>query len=382
MYKGLSSRPLKFQFRHQICSDSLGARIVLQPYQQNHIPVHLQQRAQLYHNKSSAYRPKFIHLRADMSPTKLLTVFGATGNQGGSVVKSVLNHPTLSKEYKIRAITRDPSKPNAQALAAKGVEPVKADMEDAESVKHALEGSYAVFAVTNYWEKASKELEIQQGKTIADAAKAAGVKHLVWSALPNTTKLTNGVLKHIEHFDSKAEVAEYIESVKGDMVATYFMPGFYMSNIKGSIKPGQDGVPTLAMPWDASETKVALFDTATDTGTFVAGILSQDPKSVDGLYVPAVSQWVTPNEIVQTITKVSGTEVKFHSVPEKVWQSFLPMPEKMAQELAENMVLVREYSYYGKGAEKEQAKADEKVLAGAKTVSWEEFVKANGPWKW
>jgi hypothetical protein len=136
------------------------------------------------------------------------------------------------------------------------------------------------------------------------------------------------------------------------------------------------------MPWDASETKVALFDTATDTGTFVAGILSQDPKSVDGLYVPAVSQWVTPNEIVQTITKVSGTEVKFHSVPEKVWQSFLPMPEKMAQELAENMVLVREYSYYGKGAEKEQAKADEKVLAGAKTVSWEEFVKANGPWKW
>jgi uncharacterized protein YbjT (DUF2867 family) len=317
-----------------------------------------------------------------MSPTKLLTVFGATGNQGGSVVKSVLNHPTLSKEYKIRAITRDPSKPNAQALAAKGVEPVKADMEDAESVKHALEGSYAVFAVTNYWEKASKELEIQQGKTIADAAKAAGVKHLVWSALPNTTKLTNGVLKHIEHFDSTAEVAEYIESVKGDMVATYFMPGFYMSNIKGSIKPGQDGVPTLAMPWDASETKVALFDTATDTGTFVAGILSQDPKSVDGLYVPAVSQWVTPNEIVQTITKVSGTEVKFHSVPEKVWQSFLPMPEKMAQELAENMVLVREYSYYGKGAEKEQAKADEKVLAGAKTVSWEEFVKANGPWKW
>jgi uncharacterized protein YbjT (DUF2867 family) len=345
-----------------------------------------------------------------MSPTKLLTVFGATGNQGGSVIKAVLAHPTLSKEYKIRAITRDPSKPNAQALAAKSVELVKADMEDADSVKHALEGSYAVFAVTNYWEKMSKDLEVQQGKTITDAAKAVGVKHLVWSALPNATKLTNGVLSGIEHFDSKAEVAEYIENIKGDMVATYFMPAFYMSSIKGSIKPGQDGVPTWTQPFHPTETHVALLDTATDTGTYVAGILSQDPKSVNGLYVPAVSQWRTPTEIVQTISKVSGTEVKFQSVPEKVWQSFLPMPEKIAQELAENMVLIRDYSYYGKGAEKEQAKADEKVLGGAKkvlggakkvlggakkmlggakkvlggakTVSWEEFVQANGPWKW
>jgi len=317
-----------------------------------------------------------------MSSSKLITVFGATGNQGGSVVKSILAHPTLSKQYKIRAITRDPSKPNAQALAAKGVEPVKADMDDAESVKHALDGSYAVFAVTNYWEKASKEIEVQQGRTIADAAKAVGVKHLIWSSLPNVTKMTNGALKHVEHFDSKAEVAEYIESMKGDMVATYFMPAFYMTNIKSSIRPGQDGVPTWTQPFDADKTQVALFDTATDTGTYVAGILSQDPKSVNGLYVPAVSQWLTPNEIVQTITNVTGTQVKFQSVPEKVWQSFLPMPEKIAEELTENMVLVRDYSYYGKGAEKEQAKADEKVLAGAKTVTWEEFVKANGPWKW
>jgi len=127
-----------------------------------------------------------------MSPPKLLTVFGATGVQGGSVVKAVLAHPTLSKQYKVRAITRDPSKPNAQALAERGVEPVKADMENADSVRAALAGSDAVFAVTNYWEKQSKEGEVQQGKTIADAAKAVGVKHLVWSALPHVTKMTNG----------------------------------------------------------------------------------------------------------------------------------------------------------------------------------------------
>lgn len=315
-----------------------------------------------------------------MSPTKLLTVFGATGAQGGSVVKSVLAHPTLSKEYKIRAITRDPSKPNAKALASQGVEPVKADLDDAESIKHALAGSHAVFAVTNFWEKASKQLEITQGKTIADVSKEVGVKHLVWSALPNVTKLSNGALNHVEHFDSKAEVAEYIESTKGDMVATYFMPGFYMSNIKGMIQPGQDGTATFTQPWDGSSTHVPLLDTTTDTGLYVAGILAQDPSKVNGLYVPAVSQWATPDEIVDTLTKVTGTTVKFQSVPEQVYQSFLP--EKIAQELTGNMVLVRDYSYYGKGTEQEQAKVDELIIGGAKTVSWEQFVRDNGPWKW
>lgn len=81
--------------------------------------------------------------------SKALTVFGATGNQGGSVIASVLGNPKLSSEYKLRAITRDPSKPSAKALADKGVETVKADLNDKESVKRAIEGSSAVFGVTN-----------------------------------------------------------------------------------------------------------------------------------------------------------------------------------------------------------------------------------------
>jgi len=193
-------------------------------------------------------------------------------------------------------------------------------MDDAESVARVIAGSYAVFAVTNYWEKQSKESEIKQGKAIADASKAAGVAHLVWSALPNVTKLTNGVLKEVEHFDSKAEVAEYIKGMKGDMVVTYFMPGFYMQNIKGMIRPGQDRITTFTQPWNASETQVPLFDSATDSGTYVAGILSQDLKSVNGLWVHAVSQWIIPSEIINNITKATGTEVKFQSVPEDIYR--------------------------------------------------------------
>jgi uncharacterized protein YbjT (DUF2867 family) len=309
--------------------------------------------------------------------SKLLTVFGATGAQGGSVVKAILAHPTLSKKYKVRAITRDPTKPNAQKLVSQGVEAVKGDLHDAESVKAAVAGSYAVFAVTNYWESQSKEVEVSQGRAIADACVAAGVSHLVWSSLKNVTKMTNGILSHVEHFDSKADVADYIEETKGNMVTTYFMPGYYMSNIKGTIKV-QEGVPTFALPWDPEKTHVPLFDTATDSGTFVAGILNQDPESVNGRSVHAVSQWATPNEIVETLTNVTGTKVVFRQIPEEVYQGFLP--PSIAQELTENMVLIRDYSYYGLGAEKEQGKHDE-VLADVKTTSWEEFVKANGPWE-
>jgi uncharacterized protein YbjT (DUF2867 family) len=160
-------------------------------------------------------------------------------------VNAILAHPILSNEFKVRAIMRDPSKPNAQGLRSRGVETVKADLEHSESVTEALKDGVAVFAMTNYWEKQSKQLEVEQGKTVAHVCKAFGVKHLIWSALPHVSKMTNGVLKGVEHFDSKAEVAEYIETTKGDMVATYFMPGFYMQNIKGMIRPGQDGVPTL-----------------------------------------------------------------------------------------------------------------------------------------
>ena len=81
--------------------------------------------------------------------SKIITVFGATGNQGGSVIASIQKDSRLSSEYKIRGVTRDPSKPKGKALADKGVELVKADLSDKESVKKAIEGSYAVFAVTN-----------------------------------------------------------------------------------------------------------------------------------------------------------------------------------------------------------------------------------------
>ena len=317
-----------------------------------------------------------------MAPAKILTVFGATGNQGGSVISSVLSNPKLSSEYNLRGITRDPSKPNAQKLSSQGVEMVAADMSDQESLKSAISGSYAVFAVTNYWETMSKDTEVQQGKNIADVSKAAGVKHLIWSSLPQAEKLTEGKLRHVLHFDSKAEVEEYIESIKGGsgMVASYWRAGFFMSNFKVVIHPNpQTGTPTLNMPWDLEKTRVGLLDVVGDTGKFVAGLLLAEPASVDGFRVNGVSQWATPQEIVRTLSDTSGTKVEFREVSAEEYESYLPKP--IAKEMAENMVLVRDWSYFGKGAEKEQAESN-KILGDMKLTTFEEFVKQNGPWEW
>jgi len=162
-----------------------------------------------------------------MSSPRLLTVFGSTGNQGGSVIDIILSDPDLRRKYALRGISRNASSKSAQALAAQGVEMVSADVNDVESLKVAVRGSYGVFGVTNFWDKdvMSKEKEVQQGKNIFEACKAEHVAHYVFSSLPRVEVLTGGELQHVDHFDGKAMVAEFAEANKGDMIVSYFQPG-------------------------------------------------------------------------------------------------------------------------------------------------------------
>eukprot|EP01117_Protostelium_nocturnum_P011081 TRINITY_DN401_c0_g1_i1.p1 TRINITY_DN401_c0_g1~~TRINITY_DN401_c0_g1_i1.p1 ORF type:complete len:314 (+),score=98.53 TRINITY_DN401_c0_g1_i1:104-1045(+) len=309
---------------------------------------------------------------------KLITVIGATGQQGGSVINTFLSSPHLSKEYKLRAVTRDVTKESSISLSKRGVEVVQGDLSDPQSLTKAFEGSYAVFGVTNFWEYFSKEKEVAQGKAIADASKAAGVRHLVFSSLPSASQLSGGKLSHILHFDGKAEIEQYIESIKGDKLwATYFMPGFYMSNIKSAVNPGKDGVLSWSQPMNA-ETQIPLFDVVSDTGKFVAGII-QAGQSVNGKRVHAVSQWLRPNEVTDIASKVLSTPINFNEVSPDLFESFLP--SNIAKELTENMLLIRDYSYYGKGAEKEQSQHDKYLTEGSKTTTWEDYVRTNPQWK-
>ncbi len=182
-------------------------------------PPHINRFLETTHQASSS---------AKMSSTKkLLTVFGATGNQGGSLIRTILKTPSLNSKYALRGVTRDTSKAAAQELAKQGVDVVRADLDDPASLQKAISGSHGVFAVTNFWESMDGAKETQQGKNIVDASISTGVNHLVISSLHNVNKLTNGAL-HVPHFDSKAAIDDYAESVRADKLnVTYFHPAFF-----------------------------------------------------------------------------------------------------------------------------------------------------------
>src|SRR5437773_11831223 len=162
-----------------------------------------------------------------MADKKLIAVLGSTGSQGSGLVSAILADPNGG--YAVRAITRDTSKDKAKAMAAKGAEVVAADLDDVESLKKAFAGAYGVFAVTNFWEHFSAEKEKAQAKNIADAAKAAGVKHVIWSTLEDTRKLMSfddkrmPILQEkyrVPHFDAKAEADAYFSGLPATLLVT------------------------------------------------------------------------------------------------------------------------------------------------------------------
>ena len=165
--------------------------------------------------------------------SKTLVVVGATGLQGSAVVDYFLQHEPF---YKLRGLTRKPTSDAAAALSKKGVEVVQADLEDVDSLKRAFAGANAIFAYTNFgelvmsqeakqkWEsgevtwlgKAAGQMEIRQGKNIADAAAdVPELERLVWSSLSDANKWSKGKYKNMYHFDSKAEVLDYMQNSMG-----------------------------------------------------------------------------------------------------------------------------------------------------------------------
>ncbi|KAI7481330.1 hypothetical protein KC351_g6453 [Hortaea werneckii] len=307
---------------------------------------------------------------------KLLTIFGATGNQGGSIIDVVLASPELTTKYALRGITRDPSSAKSQALASQGVDMVQADLNDVASLQKAMQGAHGAFGVTDFWAVMSKEVEFQQGRNLFEAAKAAGVEHYVWSSLPWAEKLTGGVLRHVDHFDSKAMVEEYVEANKGEMVVSYYMPAMFLTMIKTLVK-AVDGTPMLSVPFPSDSIAWPLVDVRGDGGKYVMGLFEAGQKA-NGAKVNAVSTWTTPKDIVATLGKAAGKDLVYNPVSAEVFGGFFS--EAIRAELVETLRLVGEYSYYGKGAEKEQAEHDRWLVAGATKISLEQWMAKNGPW--
>lgn len=252
---------------------------------------------------------------------RIITVLGATGAQGGGLARKAL----ADGQFTVRAVTRNPDGEKAAALKALGAEVVQADLESQASLHKAFAGSYGVFAVTNFWEHFSVDKEQQHAKNIAEAAKAAGVEHVVWSTLEDTRKhvpledTRMPTLKEkykVPHFDGKGEADGYFDQAK----TTFLLTSFYWDNLiyfGMNPKPGPDGKLAFTVPMaDQKLPGIA----AADIGKCAYGIFKRE--DLKGKYVGIMGDAPTGAEMAATLSKGLGQEVVYNGVPFDVFRGF------------------------------------------------------------
>jgi uncharacterized protein YbjT (DUF2867 family) len=261
-------------------------------------------------------------MRDDMA--KIIAVVGSTGAQGGGLVRAIVADP--SSGFAARAITRDPSKDKAKALAAAGAEVVSANIDEVESLKKAFAGAHGVYAVTNFWEHFSGEKEIQQAKNIAEAAKAAGVKHVIWSTLEDTRTLMSAddtrmpMLQgkyRVPHFDAKAEA----NAAFAGLPVTYLVTSFYWDNLyMFGLAPKKDdkGVYSWTFPMgDAKLPGIA----AEDIGKTALGIFKAGSEYI-GKTVGIAGESLSFQEMSKKLETIGIAPVQFNAVDANVFRGF------------------------------------------------------------
>jgi len=259
-----------------------------------------------------------------MADKKVIAVLGATGAQGGGVVRAILADE--SGEYTVRALTRKVDSDKAKAMADSGAEVVAADLDDYESLKKAFTGAYGVFAVTNFWEHFSPEKETAQAGSIAKAAKETNVQHTIWSTLEDTRKWipiddnrmpTLGGKYKVPHFDSKGEADKHFTDL--NLPVTLLLTSFYWENFiyfGMGPKKGEDGKLALSMPLgDKKLTGMAV----EDIGKSAYAIFKKGNEYI-GKTVGIGGENLTGNEMADSFTKALGQEVTYNAVPFEVYR--------------------------------------------------------------
>lgn len=259
-----------------------------------------------------------------MESKKIIAVIGATGSQGGGLARAILADPNGG--FACRAITRDQSKEAAQGLAAAGAEVVSANLDDVESLKKAFEGAYGAYCVTNFWEHFSGEKEKAQARNLAEAAKAAGVKHVIWSTLEDTRALMSADDKRmpylqekyrVPHFDAKAEADAYFAGLP----VTYLVTSFYWDNLYAfglGPKKGDDGTYSWVLPMgDKRLAGIA----AEDIGKVAYGIFKAGTKYI-GKTVGIAGEFLTMDQMSDALSKSLGVTIKYTAVEPDAYRGF------------------------------------------------------------
>jgi len=257
---------------------------------------------------------------------KTIAIVGATGAQGGGLVRAVLAQE--EGPFAARVLTRSPASDRAKQLAALGAEVVEADLDDADSVKRAFDGAYGAFCLTNFWEHFSPEKELVQAANMAEAAGATGLQHVVWSTLEDTRQWVPldddrmptllGRYK-VPHFDAKGEANELFTD-RG-VPTTFLLTSFYWDNLIHfgmGPKPGPDGVLAITFPMgDRKLPGIA----AEDIGKCAYGIFEGGREHI-GRTVGIAGGHPTGVQMAASLTRALGREVRYSDVPPEVYRGF------------------------------------------------------------
>jgi uncharacterized protein YbjT (DUF2867 family) len=261
-----------------------------------------------------------------MNDKKIICVTGATGAQGGGLVRAILNDQ--QSEFAVRAITRDPNSDKAVALAKLGAQVVKADIDDVESLAKAFEGAYGAFCLTNYWEHFSPEKEMAQASNLAEAAKKASVQHVIWSSLDDTRKFIPlsddrmptlmGNYK-VPHFDAKGESEKFFTS--SGLPYTILHTVFYWDNfIFFGLGPKRSADGKLAITFPMADKKLPGI-AVEDIGKCAYGIFKAGNEYI-GKTVGIAGGHLTGKEMADGLSAVVGEQVVYNDVPPEVYRSF------------------------------------------------------------
>jgi uncharacterized protein YbjT (DUF2867 family) len=261
-----------------------------------------------------------------MGNTKIIAVLGATGAQGGGLVKSILEDS--SSQFTVRALTRDASSDKAKALSDMGADVVEVDIDNYDSLVKAFTGAYGVYAVTFFWEHFSPEKEIAQVESIAKAAKETEIQHLVWSTLEDTRKWvslddqsipTLNEKYKVPHFDGKGEADQYF--AKYNVPTTYLLTSFYWDNLiyfGMGPKKGEDGNLTFALPMgDKPLPGIA----AEDIGKCAYGIFNSGNEFI-GKRIGIVGESITGQGMADALADALGKPVNYFPVPFDMYRGF------------------------------------------------------------
>jgi uncharacterized protein YbjT (DUF2867 family) len=291
---------------------------------------------------------------------KLIAVFGATGQQGGGVVHSL----QAGGKFKVRALTRTPGKHRDLAD-----EVVEADLNRPETLQAAFKGAHGVFLVTNFREIGIGELK--QATAAVRAAKDAGVKHFIWSTLPNVEAISGGKFD-VPHFTGKAKIDRIVKEAGFPHHTFVIAPGYYQ-NFVGSLAPQKqaDGSVGWALPLDPDVRCLHMGDIR-ELGNIVAGAFAHPELAGNGEYLPLVGDFMSFNEIIDTLNR-QGHKFSFKRIPKEVFAALFPG----AAELAEMFSYWEAHTYLGSDSSDRIALANK--IAGAQPTKFSTWARLNMP---